>query len=433
MAPRRLETNSGPLLVDDDGGLIRARGIPYAMAERLAAPEPAPTHTEPLDATRRGPVCPQFPSRLEFATGSVVAGLATSEHCQVLSITAQSDARDLPVMVWFHGGAYVSGSGEAPKYDPDALVAQGVVVVTVSYRLGIFGYHNPDPDGEANLGLKDQILALRWVQRNIAGFGGDPSRTTIFGQSAGGDSVFSLILSEAADGLFNRAIMHSAPLGLRSGREAMTAAMRESAIAALGNTGPAEASVEQLLNAQIAAVTTAQRFGSLGGFPFAPIAGKTPLPPTADESDRLAQQAARIEMLVGYTRNDAAPFVALDPRIQRLGRFGRPVARQAGNVMTNRIFGQPAIELAAQWTSHGGRAATFRVDWSPPGAPLGACHCIDLPLLFGSPRTWADAPMLGHGPIDRELARSTRSQWAAFARNGTAGLVASELKIGQQQ
>jgi para-nitrobenzyl esterase len=338
-------------------------------------------------------------------------------------------------MVWFHGGAYLSGSGEAPKYDPDALVTEGrVVVVTVSYRLGIFGYLNPTAHAEGNLGLRDQILALGWTRQNIAAFGGDPTRITIFGQSAGGDAVMSLIVCDEASGLFQRAILQSAPLGLRSGREAMTAEMRAAATAALNGIAPTEASVEQLLDAQTAAVATAQRFGALGGFPFAPIAGMDPLPPARDMSRHLAYAALRVEILVGYTRNDAAPFVGMDPRarrLQRRGRVGKAVTRLLGKTMTGRIFGRPAVDLARFWTASGGKATAFRVDWSPPGAPLGACHCIDLPLLLGSPETWADAPMLGPAthPIDNELARKVRDYWAGFAHKGTAALGGSSLQI----
>ena len=120
--------------------------------------------------------------------------------------------------------------------------------------------------------------------------------------------------------------------------------------------------MEQLLNAQTAAVTTAQRFGLLGGFPFAPIAGMDPLPPARDESRKLADAASRVEILVGYTRNDADAFVAMDSRgqrLQRLGPPGRAIARLLGDVMTRRIFGQPALQLAKSWTSNGGAAATF--------------------------------------------------------------------------
>jgi para-nitrobenzyl esterase len=436
VAQRRLEVGCGPLLVDDDGILIRAHGVPYATAERFAAAIPAPRHNDVRDATKRGPVCPQLPSRLDFVNGPVVDGLARSEQCQILSVTAPSDARGLPVMVWFHGGAYMSGSGEAPKYDPGALAGEGrVVVVTVSYRLGIFGYLNPQAAGDENLGLRDQILALRWTQQHIAAFGGDPSQVTIFGQSAGGDSVMSLILSTETTGLFNRAILQSAPLGLRNGRAAMTAAMRDAVAAALRGVSPGKASVEQLLDAQTAAVTTAQRFGLLGGFPFAPIVGADPLPAAHEVSRHLADATSRIEILVGHTRDDAAAFVAMDPRGQRLRRLGAPgraVARLLGAVVTRRVFGRPAMELARAWKSNGGAAATFRVDWSPPGAPLRACHCIELPLLFGSPECWADAPMLGPepNPIDSELAHKTRGYWAAFAHNGTAALGSSSLRIG---
>jgi para-nitrobenzyl esterase len=243
----------------------------------------------------------------------------------------------------------------------------------------------------------------------------------------------SLILSDETTGL-ERAILQSAPLGLRNGREAMTAAMREAATASLSGIAPAEASVEQLLSAQTAAVTTAQRFGPLGGFPFAPIAGVDPLPSASDMTRQLADLASRVEILVGYTRNDADPFVAMDPRVSRLQRLGlvaNGLTRPIATTMTKRIFGRPALDLAKSWTVSGGKAATFRVDWSPPGAPLGACHCIDLPLLFGSPECWADAPMLGPEPhpIDNELARKTRGYWAAFAHSGTAALGGSSLRI----
>jgi para-nitrobenzyl esterase len=426
---RVLDASCGPLLVEDDGLLVNARGIVYATAERFAAPVLIPHHSDVHDATRRGAACPQLPSRLEFVTGPVIDELARSEACQVLSITAPSNAHKLPVMVWFHGGAYMSGSGEAPKYDPDLLAAEGrVVVVRVTYRLGIFGYLNPSADGDDNLGLRDQIVALRWVQQHIAAFGGDPSRVTIFGQSAGGDSVLAVILSDGTTGLFHRAILQSAPLGLRSGREAMTAAMREAAADAVGDVAPADAGVETLLTAQTAAVTAARPFGLAGGLPFAPIAGVEPLPATGDTSRRFAEKASQVEILVGYTRNDAGPFLAMNPHTRKLQRVG--LTRPAGAVMTRRIFGQPAHELARAWTSNGGHAGTYRVDWSPPGAPLRACHCIELPLLFSADR-WADAPMLGStsNAVDADLARRVRGYWSSFAHDGVSALGSSSLRV----
>jgi para-nitrobenzyl esterase len=357
---------------------------------------------------------------LEWVTGSVVDGLAMSEDCQVLSVTAPSDADRLPVMVWFHGGAYVSGGGESPHYDADELARAGrVVVVRVSYRLGVLGYLSPS--GVDNLGLRDQILALRWVHDNIAAFGGDPDRVTLFGQSAGGDSVFSLMLCEQAVGLFGRAIMQSAPLGARAGRDAMTAAMRAAAKAV--TTG-------EVLDAQTAAAAAAARYGMVSGMPFGPIMGRDPLPAESGADERLADAARRIELLVGYTRNDGAPFAALNARIARLKRFGplgRIAERAAAAALTRRAFGKPARRIANQWRAYGGQSATFRVDWSPSG--MGACHCIELPLLF-DPAPWVDAPMLGGRPIDERLAETMRRNWTGFAHRGVAGLDSPTLRFG---
>ncbi|AGB26536.1 carboxylesterase type B [Mycobacterium sp. JS623] len=420
MQSRRLDPPAGPLLAQDDGVLLHARGIRYARAARFAAPQRLAPWSDVLDAAARGPACPQLSSRLEWVTGPVVADLAMSPDCQVLSVTAPSDADGLPVMVWLHGGAYVSGGGEAPKYDADQLVRTGrVIVVRVSYRLGVLGYLSPS--GVDNLGLRDQILALQWVRDNVAAFGGDPDRVTVFGQSAGGDSVFSLMLCQQTVGLFHRAIMQSAPLGVRTGREAMTAAMRVAAEAV--TTG-------DVLDAQTAAAAAAARFGLVSGMPFGPIMGRDPLPSEAEVDAWLADAAKRVELLVGYTRNDGAPFVAMSARVARLKRFGplgRIAERVAAAAMTQRAFGKPARRLARQWREYGGRSATFRVDWSP--SDMGACHCIELPLLF-DPAPWVGAPMLGGRPIDERLAETMRRNWTGFAHNGIAGLDSPALRFG---
>ena len=419
MQRRRLDPPAGPLLAEDDGTLLHARGIRYGRATRFAAPHALGPWSEVLDATARGPACLQLPSRLGWVTGPVIDGLAMSEDCQVISVTAPSDATGLPVMVWFHGGAYVSGAGEAQKYDADDLARGGhVVVVRVGYRLGVLGYLSPS--GVDNLGLRDQILALQWVRDNIGAFGGDPDRVTVFGQSAGGDSVYSLMLCEQSTGLFHRAIMQSAPLGARQGREAMTAAMRAAANATTG----------ELLDAQTTATAAAARFGLIGRLPFGPIMGLDPLPAESEADDRLADAARRVELLVGYTHDDGAPFIAMDPRtarVRRLGPVGRAVERAAAAALTRRVFGAPAHRLVGQWRTHGGRVASFRVDWSP--AAMGACHCIELPLLFDS-APWGDAPMLGGRPVDQRLAEAMRRNWSGFAHNGVAGLDSQALRFG---
>ncbi|MEW5811454.1 MAG: carboxylesterase family protein [Actinomycetota bacterium] len=426
MATRLIESTSGRLQVDEVDGLIQARGVPYATAERFAPPVAVAATSEVLDATERGPACPQLPSRLAFVTGPVIDALPMSEHCQVLSVTAPADAEALPVMVWFHGGAYVSGSGEAAKYDPDALVREGrVIVVRVSYRLGILGYLNLVDADNPNLGLRDQISALQWVQVNIAAFGGDPRRVTVFGQSAGGDSALALMMSPETEGLFSRAILQSAPLGVHGvDRSALFAAMREAALTRLSGAAPETADIGLLLEAQVAALTAAAPFGLIGKMAFAPMLGQAPM------GAETTSAASRVEILVGYTRDDALPFTMLDARgarLRRLGGFGRAATSLAARAFTRRTFGAPALALAESWRAVGGRAHTYRIDWSP--GPLGACHCIEIPLLLGSRETWSDAPMLGSTGVDDELAVRLRRQWSAFAHGSFSDAPESTMAV----
>ncbi|MGV0815259.1 carboxylesterase family protein [Mycolicibacterium boenickei] len=434
MAERRIA--GGTIQVDHQDGLVRARGVRYGTARRFAAAEPPAAWSGVRDATQPGPACPQRPSRLGWVTGDALKGLSTNENCLVLSVTAPADAHRLPVMVWFHGGAYVAGSGESAKYDPSALARAGnVVVVNVSYRLGIFGYLAPPGVGEDNLGLRDQILALRWVHDNIAAFGGDAANVTAFGQSAGAHSVMSLMLSKEADGLFHRAILQSAPLELDDGRDDMAQAMVSAMATSLAGADPAETSLEKLLAAEGAAVAAAQGFGLLGGLAFAPRLGRSPLSSPAEVPDRIVDAARRIELLIGYTKDDAAPFVAMNPQMAALNRVpvvGRLAARAGSASMTKRAFGGPAERLAAAWRTHGGRVGTYRFDWTPDAAPLGACHCIELPFLFGSPQAWSDAPMLGpQRAIDNQLSSEMRTRWAQFAHHGVDSLPAPVLRFGR--
>ncbi|AKS31149.1 carboxylesterase family protein [Mycolicibacterium goodii] len=412
----------GTVRVEEVDGLVRARGLRYGTAARFTRAQPAPPWTGVLDATRAGAACPQRPSRVSWMTGPVLDGLTMDEDCLVVSVTAPADAHDLPVMVYLHGGAYVSGTGESRKYDPAPLVRHGnVVVVNVSYRLGTFGYLAPPgaPDG-INLGLTDQILALQWVRDNIGAFGGDPANVTVFGQSAGGDSVVKLMLTEAATDLFHRAIVQSAPLGLGDDRADLAVALRTALADALDGVDPMQATAQQLLDAQAAAASWAQPVEMLGAMmPFAPLFGHDPLPSADDLPGYFADAAGRIELLVGHTRDDAAPFAAMQPEFAELSD------------LTELIFGAPARELAAQWNDLGGQAATYRFDWAPEDAPLGACHCLELPFLFGSQQVWADAAMLGpERRIDDALAAEMRTYWAGFAHHGIDALPARSLRFG---
>ncbi|WP_394613401.1 carboxylesterase family protein [Lentzea sp. JNUCC 0626] len=370
--------------------LVRARGIRYATSSRFAPP--TPVTWDGVRGDERGPACPQPPSALLAVVGNSVEGLEFSEDCQVLSVTAPADAAGLPVMVWFHGGAYVTGSGESFKYETSLLASEGVVVVSVSYRLGVFGYLRD------NLGLQDQFVALRWVRDNIASFGGDPANVTIFGQSAGGDSVYALMLTDT-ESLFHRAIMQSAPLGTRSPeRPEMTAALQ----AAI--TVDASTSAADVLEAQLAAVASlGPQFVPSGGMPFAPVV----------EGD-LGAAASRIELLIGHTADDGSPYVP---------------SREHWEAVTELIFAGGARSFVADWTAAGGEVATYLFKWAPENAPLGSCHCMELPFLF-DPEPWLGAGMLAGAKPDPELAQTIRSTWAGFARDGLAALPSRTLEFG---
>src|SRR5271169_5160662 len=196
-----------------NGAVDEFLGIPYAAppvgALRWQPPQPAASWSGVRDATQFGPHCPQVAG--PFGQGS------TSENCLFLNVFTPSGGGDHPVMVWIHGGALVSG--ESNDYDPTQLVADGVTVVTLNYRLGALGFlAHPalaDANGQSgDYGLMDQQAALRWVQRNIAGFGGNPHNVTIFGESAGGLSTLSQVASPQARGLFERAIVESGSYNL---------------------------------------------------------------------------------------------------------------------------------------------------------------------------------------------------------------------------
>jgi para-nitrobenzyl esterase len=214
-----VETTYGPVRGVDRGNVKVWKGVRYAAPPvgdmRWRAPQPPEPWTTTMDASRYGPVCPQ-PT---LPAVPIDLGAPQGEDCLSLNIwssTAPGDHK--PVMVWVHGGAYVMGSAGQPLYDGTVLATSAdVVIVTVNYRLGAFGFLDPSTFSTArrrydtNVGLRDVIFALKWVRDNIARFGGDPNRVTLFGESAGGGIVTTLLTSPAAEGLFTQAIAQSSP------------------------------------------------------------------------------------------------------------------------------------------------------------------------------------------------------------------------------
>jgi len=203
-------TTEGDVVGADEGTMYAFRGIPYAAppveALRFAPPEEALLRSATLDAMEFGSSCPQTAGA--FGAGSV------DEDCLFLNIFTPKGDGPYPVMVWIHGGAFVSGAGSDSGYDATRLVAENVIVVTLNYRLGALGFlpHTAltaEAGESGNYGLMDQQLALNWIQANIDNFGGDPANVTIFGESAGGHSVLSHMVAPSSDGLFQRAIVQS--------------------------------------------------------------------------------------------------------------------------------------------------------------------------------------------------------------------------------
>ncbi|HAM13156.1 MAG TPA: carboxylesterase, partial [Microbacterium sp.] len=230
------------------GGIRVWRGIRYAQAPTGDARWRDPVPAEPLDAgvtvevTSFGPAAPQKANpAMDLGPDPIF-----DEDCLFLNVWSGADVdAPAPVMVWLHGGAYTFGSSSQPVYDGEALAGHGVVVVTINYRIGALGFldlsskSTPEHPFDGNLALKDVMLALRWVQRNIAAFGGDPERVTVFGESAGAGLVTTLLAVPSAAGLFSRAIAESSPVS-----SVYDAARAETVtdlfLAAVGNPAPAD-------------------------------------------------------------------------------------------------------------------------------------------------------------------------------------------------
>ncbi|HEV7503113.1 MAG TPA: carboxylesterase family protein, partial [Vicinamibacteria bacterium] len=244
--PARVTVESGVLSGVSDGAVQAFKGIPYARppvgALRWRPPQRAESWRDPREATAFGPVCPQSGTMDNVDGGAAAA----SEDCLSLNVWAPArPSRPAPVMVWLHGGGNQNGAGSKRYYDGAAFARDGVVLVTINYRLGLLGFFaHPALTREAapgdplgNYGLMDQVAALAWVRKNIQAFGGDPRNVTLFGESAGGQDIVALLTAPAASGLFDKAIVESAGfwVNLPSLAEAEASGVRTaSALAATG-------------------------------------------------------------------------------------------------------------------------------------------------------------------------------------------------------
>jgi para-nitrobenzyl esterase len=455
-------TDSGSVQGTAEDGVAAFRGIPYAASpageRRFAAPERHPGWPGLRDATRPGPSVPQGPSRLEAVMGRRIPDW-DEDGCLTLNVwtprlpTAGSAQNALPVLVWFHGGGFTSGSGGWDWYDGRNLAAVGpVVVVTANYRLGPLGYLYLPDLGIENLGTQDQAAVLAWVRRNISAFGGDPGTITVGGQSAGAFSALYLALSPATGPHITRVITQSGPWGLPPQDPGEAAGHARRFLEILGlDSSPDLAALRavpagELLAAYQQLARDTARPGSAAP-PMYPVLGGPGLPaawPQALAAGHLDGKA----LLTGTTRDEMAAFFASDPRIQAItasqarqivatqagggGRFSRAAARRPDaspadvltEVETDILFRDGTLAIAGHHAGAGQPAYVYQFDYTPAPDParLGAAHCAELPFFFDTLDAYPASPMLGRPTAAaRALGRTFSRAVAAFAATGRPG------------
>jgi para-nitrobenzyl esterase len=446
MPPQR-STRAGAVEGVRLGAVDAFLGIPYAAPpvgpHRWRAPQPPTPWAGVRLATRFGPSCWQAvePKGFDPWTSEYVVQGDVSEDCLTLNVWAPADAagESKPVLVWIHGGAFCQGSGSVPIYDGRALASQGVVVVTINYRIGVLGFlAHPDlaresgtSAGYGNFGLQDQIAALRWVQANIAAFGGDPDAVTVAGQSAGAVSVHMLMSSPQATGLFHRAIAQSGPptlVPIKSREQAeadglaLAAELRQPDVQALRAL-----SVQELTRT----LAPGPRFG--------PMVDGIVLPSWPPQPG-LADATSNVPMIVGQTADENSgldpDYGSADPaRLSLLMQryFGDQAAQMSAHYLqsaSKRV--DVAYRAASQdrwltalwhWADHRSRrgcAPMFAYLFAhiPPGpdaARYGAFHTSEVPYALA---TLDAAPQRPFTDIDRRVCAVTSGYWLNFVKNG---------------
>jgi para-nitrobenzyl esterase len=433
-----VNTPYGRAIGTEHEGTSVFKGIPYARAHRLQPSEPITEWSAPLDATSYGPRAPQLEGTLERLLGA--GRLGTSEDCLSLNVfTPCCDDRRRPVLVWVHGGAFVTGSGAMPWYHGSALASRGdVVVVTLNYRLGALGF-----TGASNLGLGDQIAALRWVNEAIAAFGGDPANVTVFGESAGGASVITLMAAPSARTLFARGWAMSPSIPQLRSMTRAEHAEREllSAAGVEAPAGLASLEVDQVLSAQ----GTLLRVPGASLTAFAPTSGGELVPD--DITDTAA--ADHRPLVIGTNRDEMHLFTAFDPKraaldndavlaefrrvfgdaaahavqVYRAHRPGAENGPLTSALQTDETFRMPARTLALR------RAGTGRPTWMywftyPTPAfdgALGSCHGLDIPFAFHNLARPGVAMFTGDGDDRTAVADEFSGRLIRFAHDGHPG------------
>ncbi len=455
-----VETLNGPVRGCDDGRVTAWKGMRYAAPPvgdlRWRAPEPPERWTAVADATQFDPVCPQpVDPRIPIELGA-----PQGEDCLTLNVWASSDtaAGDRkPVMVWIHGGAYILGAASQPLYDGRVLAGGGdVVVVTVNYRLGALGFldlsefDGPRRRFDSNLGLRDVLAALRWVRDNIAAFGGDPDRVTLFGESAGAGIITTLLTSPAAGRLFSGAIAQSSPAtSVYDVSRAHRITRR-----VLDKLGLSPSEIHRLPEAPVEAIVDAATdvfydvpVRNPGTLAFAPIVDGDVVP---DYPVKLAREGRShpVPLVIGTNKHEAALFKWMKSPLM-------PITPEAINSMFNEIAAeQPTLQLPTEdkmgtayaglrgkargmgvardvgfrmpsvWLAEGHSSVApvylYRFDFATPMLRLlriAAAHATELPFVWGNLVTGPKDPTfkLGGLKTGRLVSERLRARWLSFA------------------
>ena len=448
-------------------GIHVFKGIPYAAPpfgkNRFQPPQLVESWEGIRDALNYGPTVLKPPYFAPFDVLLPEPAIPGEESLNVNIWSPSTEQTGLPVLVWIHGGGFANGSGAVPTYDGSRFARDGVVCVTINYRLGVDGFLFLD-EKNVNLGILDQVAALKWVQENIANFGGDPTNVTIAGESAGAMSVGTLLSMPRAKGLFRRAIAESG-----AGQHVISAATAQRVsqyfVEKLGVAPTAEAlatvPVNRLLEAQIE--LSADVFNkpnpALWGevaanqMPFEPIVDGEVIP-TIPINNIVAGNSAGIDVLVGTNAEEQRLFLVPNGIINHIteetlagtiAAYGLPVettlaAYKAdrpeaspgdllGAVVTDWFYRIPAIRLAEAQVKNNSNAFMYEFAWRSPqyNGTLGACHAVEIAFVFDTLEQEGNEPLLGANP-PQQLADTMHKAWVSFISTGNPGWTKYDLE-----